>query len=92
MIKTVYFTAKAKKQLEKLPLDIYKRVRFWVESVQAHGIQEVRLVRGYRDHPLQGNREGQRSVSINKNWRLIYTESLEVLDVQEVNKHDYRTK
>jgi proteic killer suppression protein len=91
MINKVSFTPKALKQLEKLPLDIYKRVRVWAESVKIRGVAEVRLVRGYRDHPLKGNRQGQRSVSINKHWRLIYTESLEIIEVEEVNKHDYRT-
>jgi toxin HigB-1 len=87
----VSFTPKALKQLKNLPLYIYQQVRFWSESVERHGIQTVRQVKGYRDHPLKGEREGQRSVSLNRSWRLIYTEALTVLAVQEVTHHDYRT-
>ncbi len=50
--------------------------------------------KGYHDEPLKGQRRGQRSVRLNRSYRLIYTQAdhgeLVVVGIQEVNKHDYR--
>jgi proteic killer suppression protein len=87
----VTFTPKAQKQLAKLPRPILNGIKAWATEVGIHGIESVRLIKGYRDHPLKGNRKGQRSVSLNINWRLIYIEALKTIEVQEITHHDYRT-
>lgn len=89
---SVIFTAKVQKQFPKIPKHILDRVKMWANEVGIHGIEVIRQVKGYRDHPLQGNRQGQRSVSLNKQWRLLYTEALNIIEVQEVTAHDYRVK
>jgi len=54
---------------------------------------EVRKLRGYHDEPLKGKRKGQRSIRLNRAYRLIYeqdtSEELVVVAVLEVSKHEY---
>ncbi len=83
----------AEKQLRKLPQHICGDLLVWVESVEELGIRRVRMLPGYHDEPLKGNRKGQRSVRLTRSYRAIYeeTEDREVIliAVLEVNKHDY---
>lgn len=91
-IKTkVLVTRFAQKQIEKLPLYIIEALRYWTETVQLIGLRETRKLPGYHDEPLLGRRSKQRSVRLNRSYRLIYTEiqsGVEVLII-EVSKHDY---
>lgn len=81
------------KQLKKLPKYIKEAVLVWIASVEEEGIQNIRRIKGYHDEPLKGHRKGQRSVRLNKAYRLIYKEDekgkLIVILILEVNKHDY---
>lgn len=62
-------------------------------SVSLSGVSATRKSLGFHDEPLKGQRQGQRSVSLNKAYRAIYIEkhdgTLEFLEVIEVNKHEY---
>jgi proteic killer suppression protein len=49
----------------------------------------MRRIPGYHDEPLKGKRKSQRSVRLNRSYRLIYTESDMTILVLEVNKHEY---
>ena len=66
---------------------------FWVGQVEKVGLEETRKRPGVHDEPLKGDREGQRSVRLNRAYRAIYriVESgvLKLVRVEEVNKHDY---
>ena len=48
---------------------------------------------GVSDEPLKGKRSGQRSIRLNKSYRAIYVINrdggVEIVEVQEVNKHEY---
>jgi len=83
----------AEKQLRKLPEQIVKAFAAWVRAVELEGIQAVRRIPGYHDEPLKGDRKGQRSVRLNRSYRVIYevTESgtVVLIGVLEVNKHEY---
>ena len=83
----------AEKQLKKLPRFIREAVRIWVHAVEEGGIREVRKIPGYHDEPLFGMRRGQRSVRLNRSYRLIYKEyedgRITIVQVMEVNKHAY---
>lgn len=89
----VIISERAKKDLKKLPAYIVIKLYGWVESVSYDGLSEVRKIPGYHDEPLQGRRKGQRSVRLNKAYRAIYELKsdglLELVEVIEVNKHDY---
>ncbi len=87
VIETKYFT----KQLEKVPATIKLKVFQWIFAVSEKGIAEVSKSKGYHDEPLKGVRLGQRSVRINRSYRLIYREieSRIIIELLEIHKHDY---
>lgn len=89
----VVWSKRTEKQLERLPANIIERFYNWVNAILLIGIVEVRKRPGLHDEPLKGHREGQRSVRLNKAYRVIYFEAedgeLNVIQVVEVNKHEY---
>lgn len=89
----VELTKSAYQALKKLPLHIVKKLQTWVVQVEMVGLQETRKLGGFHDEPLKGNRQGQRSIRLNRSYRAIYTEGLrgeiKLVTIIEVNKHDY---
>ena len=89
----VFWRSVVEKQLDLVPEGIRRKVRLWVALVAESGIREVRKHKGFHDEPLKGTRRGQRSVRLNRAYRAIYVEretgTVELLEVLEVNKHDY---
>src|ERR1700688_83652 len=89
----VIITPSAEKQLKPLPAHIKEHVRYWAQSVEMQGIREVRKLPGYHDEPLKGVRRGQRSIRLNRAYRLIYEEdekmNIIIILVVEVSKHEY---
>ncbi len=88
------FSKFALKQIKKLPSHIKVALFAWVETVEDIGIRKSRLNKGYHDEPLKGrDRKGQRSVRLSKAYRAYYEENEQkeiiLIQVQEVNKHDY---
>lgn len=79
------------KKLPKYPNHIIKNLFEWVRSIEKSGLRTTQLVPGYRDKPLSGKRYGQRSVRLSKSYRLFYSIDEEnlIIEVLEVNKHDY---
>lgn len=78
-------------QLEKVPSYIKDKVLFWIFSVELKGLSQVSRSRGLHDEPLKGSRNGQRSVRMNRSYRLIYRmlEGWVHIELLEVHKHDY---
>jgi proteic killer suppression protein len=93
MIRQVQLTRDAQKDLHKAPAPIVAKFRIWVDDVEHNGLEQTRKRPGYHDEPLRGNRSGQRSIRLNRSWRAIYevrgNGELAIVQVQEVNKHDY---
>jgi len=60
-------------------------------KVTIEGIGRVRMIPGFHDEPLKGDRKGQRSVRLSKSYRAIYQEidGGLVVWVVEINKHEY---
>ncbi len=89
----VQFSKFAAKQIEKLPEVINEAVRYWKGTIEELGLPETRRFKGYHDEPLKGARRGQRSVRLNRSYRLIYEEhdrgEVIVVGVLEINKHEY---
>ncbi|TNF65678.1 MAG: type II toxin-antitoxin system mRNA interferase toxin, RelE/StbE family [Gammaproteobacteria bacterium] len=91
----VNLSKQAKKDLQKVPSHIVKKLRLWVRDITTFGLTEVRKTPGYHDEPLHGKRSGQRSIRLNKAYRAIYTEydngnvELNYIEIDEVNKHEY---
>jgi proteic killer suppression protein len=89
----VLSSSRFEKQLKKLPFYIKEAALIWVQTVESIGIAPTRQLRGYHDEPLRGDRQGQRSVRLNRAYRLFYTEDdsgmMHLITIEEVNKHDY---
>jgi len=89
----VVWSYRADKDLRALPEHIYLKFRAWVMAVEAAGMEEVRRLPGFHDEPLRGARKGQRSVRLNRSYRVIYVETVaghvHVARVIEVHKHAY---
>ena len=82
-----------RKALKKVPHFIGDKVQIWADMVEKEGLFAVQKVPGFRDHSLKGERKDQRSVYLNKQWRLIYTTNkkteVTIVTVEEVMPHDY---
>ena len=93
MIRTVMVAASAEKDLRRCPLPIRQKLFVWVASVESRGLEEVRRQPGWHDEPLKGQRRGQRSIRLNRQWRAIYVVlsdgTVEFCEVREVTPHDY---
>ena len=92
MIKVVDVSLSVKKNLHKIPLPIKKKLFTWVAAVEERGLNEVKKIPGYHDEPLKGDRQGQRSIRLNKQWRAIYrviNKKIEFVFIEEVTPHDY---
>jgi proteic killer suppression protein len=85
----VTISKKAQKQIRKLPKNIVEALFVWVQTVEIDGLEAVKKIKGYRDEALKGDRKGQRSSRLNISYRVIYNDSNEIVDILEVNKHDY---
>lgn len=92
MITAVELSARARKDVRRLPQHVVKALRRWVDAVEHEGLEEVRKVPGYHDEPLGGERKGQRSVRLSRAYRAFYVirkGAVVFVEVIEVNKHEY---
>ncbi len=81
------------RQLRRVPRHIVVKLLAWVDDVETRGLDEVRKVPGFNDHPLKGQLAGRRAIRLSKQWRAIYVEKAEgageFVLVEEVHAHDY---
>lgn len=89
----VKLSAKALKDLKKIPLAIVLKLQAWIENVGYVGLNATRKIPGCHDEPLKGKRKGQRSIRLNRAYRAIYmidkSGAIHFVEILEVNKHDY---
>jgi len=85
--------AKVEDDLWRLPPHIRDKLFAWEALIHELGMPKVRQNPGFHDEPSKGSRKGQRSIRLNRSWRAIYEElphgQITIIEVQEVNKHDY---
>ncbi len=75
-----------------IPEHIIQKIYVWVLEVEMNGLPSARKTPGYHDEPLKGHRAGQRSIRLNRSYRLFYVEipgNVILVKVIEVNKHEY---
>lgn len=89
----VVLTDHAKRDLRKLPQNVRQKFEFWVKQVTMNGLAEVRKIPGFHDEPLKGERHGQRSIRLSKSYRAFYRVFkdgfIQLISVEEINKHEY---
>ena len=90
---SVVMTRRSCRDLDRAPLHIQMALQEWAKSVETDGMLAVRKIPGYHDEPLRGDRRGQRSVRLNRQWRAIYTElatgELAIVTLEEITPHAY---
>ena len=90
MSHNIQITKRALKELRTAPRYIQEKFRAWLTAVDKIGLEQTRRSRGWHDEPLKGNRAGQRSIRLNKQWRAIYEEQENYsLIIVEVCPHEY---
>ena len=77
----------------RVPEYIAEKLKLWVFMVETEGLESVRKCKGFHDEPLKENRQGQRSIRLNRAYRAIYVTrsdgSDDFVSIEEINKHDY---
>ncbi len=93
LIRRVELSARATKDLRRVPAQVLDKLELWVRMVEMTGLAEVRRIPGFHDEPLKWNRKGQRSIRLSLLWRAIYEiakdGSVEFVRVEEVTPHKY---
>ncbi len=93
MIFRVELSKDVVRQLRRVPRHVVTKLLAWVDEVETRGLDEVRKVPGFHDHPLKGSLEGKRAIRLSRQWRAVYIEttrgSAEFVLVEEVHPHDY---
>ena len=90
----IYEHRRTSRSLKKLPVEILKRYEKWKDIVALSGPTGLRLVKGFNDEALRGERQGQRSSRLGNKYRVIYEvdgAQVRVL-VLDITAHDYRRK
>ena len=94
MINRVEMTKSSRKEVEKAPLQVRRKLALWISTVESIGLEETRRLPSYHDEQLQGKRQGQRSIRLNLQWRAIYRikndGSIEFVEIEEVVPHAYK--
>jgi len=89
----VQISSFAEKQLKKIPENIVEKVKLWIIYVEDGGLDYIKTRPGLHDEPLKGKRKGQRSIRLNRSYRLIYVVKEETVLIEiivlEVNNHEY---
>jgi len=87
---------RALKGYDKAPKSVRLKFDDWYTAVRTTGLERANQSRkGYRPHPLTGQRQGQWAVCLNDTWRVVYevdNQGCIIVTVLEVTPHDYRTR
>ena len=88
----IKLSKKALKSIKVLPKHIKDKFIKFAQTVETIGYLEAISNRSYKDEALVGTRKNQRSIRLNKAYRVIYKLELEeiyIINILEINKHDY---
>ena len=79
------------KTIRKLQPWIVKEYETWKDLVYRHGPEILREYSGYHDESLRGERSGQRSSRLNRQFRVIYAVDRNIITVYvlEITPHEY---
>jgi proteic killer suppression protein len=93
VVTDIQISKQALKDLRRTPQHLQEKFRAWLVAVNKSGLEETRKRSGWHDEPLHGDRKGQRSIRLNKQWRAIYilkkNGQIEFVEVTEVMPHEY---
>ena len=83
---------RVEKELDAAPGEISKRYEKWKDIAMISGPPGLRLIKGFHDEALRGERRGYRSSRLGLQYRVIYRVIPEwsLFQVIHVTPHDYR--
>jgi addiction module RelE/StbE family toxin len=87
----VYEAKTVTKDLKKTPKQIQQKYKAWVEAIKNGGSTNLRNFPGFKDEKLKGDLRECRSSRLNVQYRVVYTESKEVMEIYvlKVTPHKY---
>jgi len=90
----VYEHRSLAQKLHRVPVEVLKRYEKWKDIVVISGPEGVRLIKGFHDEALRGQRKGFRSCRLGKQYRLIYRVENRRLYVKamDITPHDFGRK
>ena len=90
----IYEHRRVVKELGQLPIQILKRYEKWKDIVRIAGPKGLRLIKGFHDEALHGERRGERSCRLSNQYRLIYKVVFQevIVLVVDITAHDYRRR
>ena len=79
------------KVCKKLPKNVLKKYELWKDIVFRHGPEKLKEFSGFNDEMLGGQRKGQRSSRLNKQFRVFYSveDGAVTVYVIDINPHEY---
>ena len=82
------------RRVRKMPKQVLKRYEKWKDIVHLSGPAGLRLILGFNDEPLRGERKGHRSSRLGEQYRVIYKVGNKRLLVMviDLTAHDYRRR
>jgi plasmid maintenance system killer protein len=82
---------KVLKTLKKLGKPVRAAYSAWKNILSNEGMEGLRKIKGFHFEKLKGNRKGQHSCRLNRGYRVIFikTDISVIIEVLEVNKHEY---
>ncbi len=88
----VYEHRRIDRRVQRLPTEILKRYEKWKDIVRISGPLGLRLIKGFHDEALRGERRGQRSSRLGLQYRVIYRVVKQEVFVEaiDITAHDYR--
>lgn len=93
LLQVVQTSKRAKKGLEKSPKYVVAKFALWRLEVIEKGLLLVQKIASYHDEPLMGKLKGIQSIRLSDGYCAYYqilNETIEIVFMEEVNKHDYK--
>lgn len=89
---TVLETKEVTKSLVKIPLQVQRKYKAWIEVVKHGGPKNLKNFPGFRDEKLKGELMECRSSRLYIQYRIFYSEdkTLKEIVVLKVTPHEYK--
>ena len=87
----VYEAKDVTKNLKKVPKQVQRKYKAWVEAVKNGGSKNLKNFPGFKDEKLKGDLRKCHSSRLNIQYRVVYTEDKKVKEVfvLKVTPHKY---
>jgi len=88
---SIFETKDVTKSIRKLPRDICRKYKVWVEIVRKGGADNLINYPGFKDKKLKGKLRECRSSRLNIQYRVVYIEDKDIKEivVLDISPHNY---